>query len=74
MGGFVAGAGGGFDGSAVAGAEVFGGAAGAAGVARTLIGDGVRDAGAWMPEQVIDPVPFLSRLAARGLKVDFPLA
>ena len=49
-------------------------AAGAAGVARTLIGDGVRDAGAWMPEQVIDPVPFLSRLAARGLKVDFPLA
>jgi saccharopine dehydrogenase (NAD+, L-lysine-forming) len=47
-------------------------AAGAAGIARTLIGGGVKDAGAWMPEQTVDPGPFFSRLAARGLKVEFP--
>ncbi len=49
-------------------------AAGAAGVARMLIEGEVREPGAWMPEQIIDPDPFLSRLAARGLKVEFPLA
>jgi hypothetical protein len=49
-------------------------AAGAAGVARALIEGEVRDPGAWMPEQVIDPAPFLSRLAARGLKVEWPAA
>jgi len=48
-------------------------AAGAAGVARALIEGEIREPGAWMPEQVIDPAPFLSRLAVRGLKVDFPL-
>jgi short subunit dehydrogenase-like uncharacterized protein len=47
-------------------------AAGAAGIARTLIEGGVKDAGAWMPEQIVDPGPFFSRLAARGLKVEFP--
>jgi hypothetical protein len=47
-------------------------AAGAAGVARMLIEGEVRDPGAWMPEQIVDPDPFLSRLAARGLKVEFP--
>jgi len=46
-------------------------AAGAAGVARTLI-EGHLEPGAWMPEQVIEPGPFLSRLAAGGLKVEFP--
>src|SRR5260370_694420 len=43
-------------------------AAGAAGVARILIEDGVKEGGAWMPEQVVDPVSFLSRLASRGLR------
>ena len=48
-------------------------AAGAAGVARMLIEGEVREPGAWMPEQIVNPVPFLSRLATRGLKVDFPV-
>jgi len=26
-----------------------------------------------MPEQIVDPGPFLSGLAARGLKVEFPV-
>jgi saccharopine dehydrogenase (NAD+, L-lysine-forming) len=47
-------------------------AAGAAGVARMLIESEVRESGAWMPEQVVDPSLFLSRLATRGLKVEFP--
>jgi saccharopine dehydrogenase (NAD+, L-lysine forming) len=47
-------------------------AAGAAGVARLLIEGDVAEPGAWMPEQVVDPGPFLSRLAARGLRVEFP--
>ena len=47
-------------------------AAGAAGVARLLIDGDVAEPGAWMPEQVVDPGPFLSRLAARGLRVEFP--
>jgi saccharopine dehydrogenase-like NADP-dependent oxidoreductase len=45
-------------------------AAGAAGIARILIEGGVKEAGAWMPEQVVDPVPFLSRLASRGLRIE----
>jgi hypothetical protein len=46
-------------------------AAGAAGVARALIEGDVREPGAWMPEQVIEPGPFFSRLATGGLKVEF---
>jgi hypothetical protein len=46
-------------------------AAGAAGVARALIEDH-HEPGAWMPEQVIEPGPFFSGLAARGLKVELP--
>ena len=46
-------------------------AAGAAGVARLLIEDKV-EPGAWMPEQIADPGPYLSRLANRGLRVEFP--
>ena len=45
-------------------------AAGAAGVARTLIEREVVQPGAWMPEQVVDPAPFLSRLSAKGLRVE----
>lgn len=47
-------------------------AAGAAGVARMLIEGEVSEAGAWMPEQVVNTGPFLSDLAARGLRVEFP--
>ena len=47
-------------------------AAGAAGVARLLIEGDVAEPGAWMPEQIVDPGPFLSRLATQGLKVEFP--
>jgi len=46
-------------------------AAGAAGVARLLIEGDVAEPGAWMPEQIVDPGPFLSRLATRGLRVEF---
>src|SRR5271165_7508230 len=46
-------------------------ALGAAGTARLLIEGDVADPGAWMPEQVVDPGPFLSRLASRGLRVEF---
>jgi hypothetical protein len=42
-------------------------------VARALIEGEIREPGAWMPEQVIDPAPFLSRLAAHGLKVEWPV-
>jgi hypothetical protein len=44
----------------------------AAGVARLLIEGDVGQPGAWMPEQIVDPGPFLSRLAIRGLRVEFP--
>lgn len=47
-------------------------AAGAAGVARLLIEGEIAEPGAWMPEQIVDPGPFLSRLATRGLRVEFP--
>ena len=46
-------------------------AAGAEGVVRSLLDDAVAEPGAWMPEQVVDPAPFFSRLAARGLSVEF---
>ena len=49
-------------------------AAGAAGVARALIEGEIKQPGAWMPEQVIDPALFLSRLATHGLKVEWPVA
>jgi saccharopine dehydrogenase (NAD+, L-lysine-forming) len=45
-------------------------AAGAAGVARSLLNGEVAEPGAWMPEQVVDPGHFFSRLAARGLSVE----
>lgn len=53
------------------GAQADAAAAGAAGVARLLIEGGVGP-GVWMPEQVVNPGPFLSRLATRGLRVEFP--
>jgi saccharopine dehydrogenase-like NADP-dependent oxidoreductase len=47
-------------------------ALGAAGVARALADGQVQRPGAWMPDQVIEPAPFLAWLAAHGMKVDFP--
>jgi saccharopine dehydrogenase (NAD+, L-lysine-forming) len=48
-------------------------AAGAAGVLRALLDGSIREPGAWMPEQVIAPGPFLSRLAGAGFEVEFPV-
>ena len=45
-------------------------ALGAAGVARALATGDVQWPGAWMPDQVIAPAPFLTWLAKRGLKVE----
>jgi hypothetical protein len=45
-------------------------AAGAAGVTRSLLDGEVAEPGAWMPEQVIDPECFFSRLAPHGLRVE----
>jgi len=42
-------------------------------MASLLIDGDVVKPGAWMPEQVVDPKPYLSRLASRGLKVEFPI-
>jgi saccharopine dehydrogenase-like NADP-dependent oxidoreductase len=52
-------------------AQAHAAAAGAAGVARALIEKMVSKPGAWMPEQVIDPDPFFSRLVKNGLCVEF---
>jgi hypothetical protein len=41
-------------------------------VGRLLIEGDVAEPGAWMPEQIVDPGPFLSRLATQRLKVEFP--
>ena len=46
-------------------------AAGATGVARSLIEGEVKKPGAWMPEQVVEPGPFLAGLASQGLRVKF---
>jgi hypothetical protein len=45
-------------------------AAGAAGVARSLINGKVKP-GAWMPEQILEPRQFFSRLRTQGLNVEF---
>jgi saccharopine dehydrogenase (NAD+, L-lysine-forming) len=53
----------------VGGAQADATAAGAAGLARSLLEGEVAQPGAWMPEQVIEPAPFFARLAERGLDV-----
>jgi saccharopine dehydrogenase (NAD+, L-lysine forming) len=50
----------------IGGAQADAAAAGAAAVLRSLLDGEVAEPGAWMPEQVIDPARFFSRLAARG--------
>ena len=54
----------------VGGAQADAAAAGAAGIAQALIEGEVREPGAWMPEQVIDPARFFARLARLGLPVN----
>lgn len=46
-------------------------ATGTAALVRSLAGGEVIQPGAWMPEQVIEPEPFLDRLASAGLRVAF---
>jgi saccharopine dehydrogenase-like NADP-dependent oxidoreductase len=53
----------------VGGAQADAAAAGTAALVRSLLQGEVSEPGAWMPEQVIDPAGFFSRLAERGLKV-----
>ena len=45
-------------------------ASGAAGLVRSLLEGEVAEPGAWMPEQVIDPARFFTRLTRHGLNVD----
>lgn len=45
-------------------------AAGAAGLVRSLLDGEVAEPGAWMPEQVIDPPRFFTRLARHDLNVE----
>jgi Saccharopine dehydrogenase NADP binding domain len=56
----------------VGGAQADAAAAGASGTVRALMEGEVFAAGAWMPEQVIDPPHFLSHLAKHGLTVELP--
>jgi saccharopine dehydrogenase-like NADP-dependent oxidoreductase len=45
-------------------------AVGTAALVRSLADGGVAQAGAWMPEQVIEPSRFFDRLAMRGVRVE----
>jgi len=56
------------------GAQADAAAAGASGTVRALLENEISEPGGWMPEQVINPPRFFSRLAARGLIVDLPKA
>jgi hypothetical protein len=44
-------------------------AAGVVALVRSLLDGEIAKPGAWMPEQVIDPAAFFSRLVERGLRV-----
>jgi hypothetical protein len=55
----------------VGGAQANAAAAGAFAVAQSLLEGEVAEPGAWMPEQVINPNRFFSRLSARNLSVAF---
>jgi hypothetical protein len=45
-------------------------AVGAAGLLRSLVAGEVDKPGAWMPEQVVDPARYFSRLAESGLTIE----
>ena len=54
----------------IGGAQADAAAAGASGTVRALMEDEVCEAGAWMPEQVLNPPNFLSHLAKHKLTVE----
>lgn len=56
----------------VGGPQADAAAAGASATARSLMEGEVSEPGAWMPEQVINPPGFFSRLAKQGLTVELP--
>ena len=56
----------------VGGAQADAAAAGASATVRALMEGEVSEPGAWMPEQIIDPSGFFSRLARHGLTVVLP--
>jgi saccharopine dehydrogenase-like NADP-dependent oxidoreductase len=55
----------------VGGAQADAAAIGASSTIRALLEGEVGTPGVWMPEQVIDPTRFFSRLAEHGLRVEF---
>ena len=57
-------------GTLVGGAQADAAAAGASSTVRSLMEGEVSEPGAWMPEQVINPPAFFSRLAEQGLTVE----
>ena len=56
----------------VGGPQADAAAAGASATVRSLMEGEVSEPGAWMPEQVISPPGFFSRLAEQGLTVELP--
>jgi hypothetical protein len=56
----------------VGGPQADAAAAGASATVRSLMEGEVSEPGAWMPEQVINPPGFFSRLAEQGLTVELP--
>jgi len=56
----------------VGGPQADAAAAGASATVRALMEGEVSEPGAWMPEQVINPPGFFSRLAKQGLTVELP--
>ena len=56
----------------VGGPQANAAAAGASATVRSLMEGEVSEPGAWMPEQVINPPGFFSRLAEQGLTVELP--
>ena len=57
----------------VGGPQANAAAAGASATVRSLMEGEVSEPGAWMPEQVINPPGFFSRLAEQGLTVELPV-
>ena len=56
----------------VGGPQADAAAAGASATVRSLMEGEVSEPGVWMPEQVINPPGFFSRLAKQGLTVELP--
>ena len=57
----------------VGGPQADAAAAGASATVRSLMEGEVSEPGAWMPEQVIHPPVFFSRLAEQGLTIELPV-